>query len=386
MKTNYSVGKIGLVTLVLSALTGCTTYVVQQPEPQTAYTPPPPPEPVVVQQEAPPPAAPAVVVIQNENDFYQPLSPYGQWVTVDGYGQCWRPSQVDASWRPYANGHWELTEAGWYWESDEPWAWATYHYGRWELAGGYGWIWVPQTQWAPAWVSWRSGGGYVGWAPLPPEHRGGVGVNVTIAPAAFCFVEERRMHDPVRPTTVIVNNTTIINKTVNITKTKVVNKVVINDGPRADEVERVSGRKFQAVSTAELRHKEEQPVAERQRNVRAVDNRVQQPNPRQDNRPQDVRNPAPHPVPVTQPEPRVVQPLPALRNPPPRGTQPAGDLNNRERPVREQNPAPAPAPREVRPVEGRLTRRRPRKTHGNISRADRSRRFSRRRNRKTDAR
>jgi hypothetical protein len=340
MKINYSAGKTGFLTLVLAALTGCTTYVVQQPESPTADTPPPPPPEPVVVQEAPAPAPAAAVVIQSDGDFYQPLSPYGQWVDVDGYGRCWRPAQVDASWRPYANGHWELTEAGWYWDSDEPWAWATYHYGRWELAGGYGWVWVPQTQWAPAWVSWREGGGYVGWAPLPPESRGGVSVNVSIAPAAFCFVEERHMHDPVRPTTVIVNNTTIINKTVNITKTKVVNKTVINEGPRADEVERVSGQKIRAVSTAELRHKEEQPVAEKQHNVRAVENRGQQPQPRPDNRSQEVRSPAPHPTPVSQPVPMN----------PPRQPQPADNQNNRGRPAREQNPAPAPASRDVRPT------------------------------------
>src|SRR5882724_6414300 len=220
MKINYSLGKAGIATVLLAALTGCTTYVVQRPEPQPAYVPAPPPEPqpVYVQQPAPPP--PAVVVIQREDDFYQPLSPYGEWVVVGDYGRCWRPARVETSWRPYSNGHWELTDDGWYWASDEPWAWATYHYGRWEQAASYGWIWVPQTQWAPAWVSWREGGGYIGWAPMPPERRGGVSVNVTIAPAAFCFVPEGRMHDPVRPTTVIVNNTTIINKTVNITRTK----------------------------------------------------------------------------------------------------------------------------------------------------------------------
>jgi hypothetical protein len=54
------------------------------------------------------------------------------------------------------------------WVSDEPWGWATYHYGRWANVDGTGWVWVPGYQWAPAWVSWRYGGGYAGWAPLPP--------------------------------------------------------------------------------------------------------------------------------------------------------------------------------------------------------------------------
>src|SRR6185436_11642385 len=176
MKTKYAAGKIGLASALLTVLTGCTTYVVQRPEPQ-AYTPPPPPEPVYVQPAPPPPPPPPVVVapapgpvvIQTEADFYTPLSPYGEWVVVGGYGRCWRPARVEVGWRPYTSGHWELTDAGWYWASDEPWGWATYHYGRWEMSAGYGWIWVPQTEWAPAWVSWRSGGGYVGWAPLPPR-------------------------------------------------------------------------------------------------------------------------------------------------------------------------------------------------------------------------
>jgi hypothetical protein len=301
-------------------------------------------------------------VIQREDDFYQPLSPYGEWVVVGDYGRCWRPARVEAGWRPYSNGHWELTDDGWFWASDEPWAWATYHYGRWELAGNYGWIWVPQTQWAPAWVSWREGGGYVGWAPLPPERRGGVTVNVTIAPAAYCFVEERHMHEPVRPQTVIVNNTTIINKTVNITKTKIVNKTVINEGPRSDDVERVSGRKIQKVSVGDLRHREEEPVAEKHNNLRAParDRGTEQKEPAPEIRPQDVRNQDRHPEPVIQqparPEPvparpqRNVEPQPAPVIPW-RDAQPVDNRNNRERPVRNQSPPPTPARREVRPIE-----------------------------------
>src|ERR1051325_948383 len=144
MKTNYSFGKVGIAGALLIALTGCTTYV-QQPAPQTPSIPAP--APVYVAQPAPPPQpAPAVVVIQREDDFYQPLSPYGEWIVVGGYGRCWRPARVEVGWRPYSNGHWELTDAGWYWVSDEPWGWATYHYGRWEMAANFGWIWVPQTQ------------------------------------------------------------------------------------------------------------------------------------------------------------------------------------------------------------------------------------------------
>ena len=87
------------------------------------------------------------------------------------YGYVFQPRQATQSrdWRPYINGHWVYTDAGWTWISDEPFGWATYHYGRWTRLRSVGWVWVPGEQWAPAWVSWRRGNSYVGWAPLPPE-------------------------------------------------------------------------------------------------------------------------------------------------------------------------------------------------------------------------
>ena len=39
---------------------------------------------------------------------------------------------------------------------------------------GTGWCWVPGYTWGPAWVSWRYGDGYCGWAPLPPDSLVGV--------------------------------------------------------------------------------------------------------------------------------------------------------------------------------------------------------------------
>jgi hypothetical protein len=32
-----------------------------------------------------------------------------------------------------------------------------------------GWVWVPDTVWAPSWVVWRTSGDYCGWAPVPPH-------------------------------------------------------------------------------------------------------------------------------------------------------------------------------------------------------------------------
>jgi hypothetical protein len=64
--------------------------------------------------------------------FYTKLEPYGDWIETRDYGYVYRPREAtDARWRPYLNGHWVYTDAGWTWISDEPFGWATYHYGRW---------------------------------------------------------------------------------------------------------------------------------------------------------------------------------------------------------------------------------------------------------------
>ena len=212
---------------VVVAWTGCTTYVGQPPE-GGAYDA-------------------SYAEIRVESDFYEPLSPYGRWEVVGSYGRCWIPSGVGADWSPYSNGYWQSTDAGWYWASDEPWGWATYHYGRWDSSPQYGWYWVPQTQWAPAWVSWREGGGYVGWAPLGPSGRGAVDVRRRgAAQGGYVFVEERRFLDHARPAG-IVNDT-------------VINKAVSNEAPGTAVIEKASGRKMQAIPVRQLRSQEEAKV------------------------------------------------------------------------------------------------------------------------------
>ena len=245
-RLNVRVGLVVLSAMVVAA-TGCRTVhdtrtvYVPTPPPVVHMPPTPAPQPPPVVVVAPPVTAP-VVVIRAESDFYEPLEAHGRWVVMAGHGRCWIPARVAVGWQPYARGHWIHTDAGWYWASDEPWGWATYHYGRWDFHATHGWYWVPQTQWAPAWVSWRESHDYVGWAPLRPSVRIGVNINIGECEPAhpsrdYVFVEHRRMLEPVRPQTVIVNNTTIINQTVNITKVKVVNEKVINEGPRAEVIE-----------------------------------------------------------------------------------------------------------------------------------------------------
>ena len=105
------------------------------------------------------------------NYFYDPLSPYGNWINIEGCGLCWQPTVVVANpgWRPYCDhGSWVNSDCGWYWASDYSWGWAPFHYGRWFHHGRWGWCWSPDTVWGPAWVSWRYTDRYCGWAPLPP--------------------------------------------------------------------------------------------------------------------------------------------------------------------------------------------------------------------------
>jgi hypothetical protein len=120
--------------------------------------------------------------------FFDQLQPHGVWVQSAKYNYVFCPTGVDASWRPYTRGHWlYMKDRGWYFASDEPFAWATYHYGRWFADQRLGWCWVPGTKWAPAWVSWRRSDNVVGWAPLPPE---GDGYAVAVA------VSRRELPEP----------------------------------------------------------------------------------------------------------------------------------------------------------------------------------------------
>ena len=122
-------------------------------------------------------------ITENGGDgyFYTALAPYGEWIELNDGMTVWQPTMMPRNWEPYTIGRWEWTADGWYWDSDEPFGYITYHYGRWYNDDYYGWIWVPDDQWAPAWVDWRYDDDYVGWAPLSPygEFRIGFGLYFT---------------------------------------------------------------------------------------------------------------------------------------------------------------------------------------------------------------
>ena len=188
----------------------------------------------------------------------------GNWIDVEGYGYGWQPDVVvrDPNWRPYSDGYWAYTDYGWTWISYEDFGWATYHYGRWANLADYGWVWLPGTDldWGPAWVSWRTGGDYIGWAPLPPRGPGVVyegqpiGVNVDVAfdigPESYNFCDVRFIGEPVLRDRIFppVQNVTYITNTVNVTNIYVQNNVVYNYGPDYAVVNRYSSRPIQRLA------------------------------------------------------------------------------------------------------------------------------------------
>lgn len=115
-----------------------------------------------------------------DRDIYgaEDLNNYGEWVYTRNYGYVWRPfsSAINAytAWSPYRYGQWRwVPPYGWTWINDEPWGWATYHYGRWFYDNGY-WYWTPygayryaRSWWAPALVVITGYGGSICWYPLP---------------------------------------------------------------------------------------------------------------------------------------------------------------------------------------------------------------------------
>src|ERR1700704_3570702 len=102
------------------------------------------------------------------DNFHSRLSPYGTWSNHPRWGEVWQP-RASRDFRPYYNGHWADTrEYGYVWVSDDSWGDVPYHYGRWVFEPGDGWLWVPGYIWGPSWVVWRSGGGNIGWFPMPP--------------------------------------------------------------------------------------------------------------------------------------------------------------------------------------------------------------------------
>jgi probable HAF family extracellular repeat protein len=197
---------------------------------------------------------------QGYDVFYTGLSSdEGNWVEAGNYGYCFRP-RVSENWRPYGDGHWVWTDRGWYWNSNEKFGWATYHYGRWVNLDGTGWCWVPGNQWAPAWVSWRESDERVGWAPLPPEADLSARQPIStwsdsyygIGPAAYTFISYSHWREPsyagyIEPPQ---QNVQFIRETKNVTNIVNNNNVINNFGPPVQNVSRMTNQNIQQVKIA----------------------------------------------------------------------------------------------------------------------------------------
>ncbi len=185
--------------------------------------------------------------------FYEELSPYGGWITHPAYGSVWVPD-AGRDFQPYGtNGYWVMTEYGNTWVSDYPWGWAPFHYGRWFYDDYYGWAWVPGPEWGPAWVAWRSGGGYYGWAPLGPGVN--IEVNIVIPARHWVFVPQRYItyHQPYRycaPRHQVVN---IYHNSVHIHNTYRTDNQVYVSGPHRDDIARATRREVPVYRVEEAR-------------------------------------------------------------------------------------------------------------------------------------
>ncbi|MGA2245325.1 MAG: DUF6600 domain-containing protein [Verrucomicrobiota bacterium] len=215
-----SAGVIGALQATIPAAPAPAPVAVPQPPAQVPEAMPGAPAPV--EGSAPPMAAPDPAAVAtpatlpppevNFQYFQQQLAPFGTWVNVGG-AMYWRPDAalaVNPDWRPYYDmGQWVETENGLYWQSDYTWGDIPFHYGRWVLYPGMGWLWAPDYVWGPAWVFWRHDevDGCIGWAPLPVgavfvdggfRYRGvmvGLDFDFGLGEGCFTFVDYAHFHE-----------------------------------------------------------------------------------------------------------------------------------------------------------------------------------------------
>jgi hypothetical protein len=192
--------------------------------------------------------------------FHDTLAPYGRWVVAARYGEVWVPSGISRGWDPYWDGEWLWTDYGWTWISYDPWGDIPYHYGTWAWVDPYGWVWVPGTIWAPAWVTWAWTDSYIGWAPVPVSFvlssSGYVGSPIVVAATRYVFVPATQFVG-VSVSTVRVaesRNATILPQARTATRFAVSEGIVrTTASPPLDFVQRVSRKKVERSGTGRLK-------------------------------------------------------------------------------------------------------------------------------------
>lgn len=258
---------VGLTILIMALAAGCIVYVPQG-EPGSPEPPPQSNQGYYDQGDQ----ADAQWTYDNPDvsDFYSYLGPSGLWVSYPSYGYVWVPRGVGYGWRPYSLGHWLSTDFGWTWMSTERWGWLVYHYGRWGWDVRLGWYWAPGDVWAPAWVAWRWGDAYIGWAPLPPGDDFDMGYgfrrrNWNIPGDHWCFVRGQEFLDPRLDRWIVPRerNISIIDYTRMDVNIRVRNDRVYNDGVDAAFVQRQTNRTVDRYELKDARRPQEARVGTR---------------------------------------------------------------------------------------------------------------------------
>lgn len=219
--------------------------------------------------------------------FYDELSPYGTWINDPQYGYVWRPDVDQAEFRPYySNGRWVMTEYGNTWVSNYEWGWAPFHYGRWLYTRYNRWVWLPDTVWGPAWVSWRSGGGYYGWAPLGPSISIDIHIGRRYEIPSFCwnFIPAAHIYYSNYPRYYSGRNNVYIQKTVIINNTYIQNNRTYYTGPRVADIRRYTRNEVKVYNVSRSTNRNSSGIQDRQVNIytprpnRASENTRPQPN------------------------------------------------------------------------------------------------------------
>ncbi|NLX18814.1 MAG: hypothetical protein GXY53_05985 [Desulfobulbus sp.] len=114
------------------------------------------------------------------------LEENGRWERVyyeGNYYDMWRPTGVDADWRPFTVGRWSLYYNDNCWVPSEPFGYLTHHYGSWVYINSFhSWYWLPPVRrivistprflpafgWYPGRVAWMHHDHSIGWIPLAP--------------------------------------------------------------------------------------------------------------------------------------------------------------------------------------------------------------------------
>lgn len=224
--------------------------------PQAPGAPPPATLPPAAPTPAAPPpieerpladAAPSAQDKPTMERFKETLAPHGRWMETPEYGTVWAPRVTSPTWRPYTNGRWVYTERGWTFVANEPWGWAPFHYGRWVYYPPTGWVWLPGYEWSPAWVSWRYGGGYIGWAPLGPA---GVAASYYDTPSLWLCVRGPWFYRPLALRNFV--RTTYIHRIFRTTYFAGVPRVGVYYSPPARYISAVVGRPIHQLAASRV--------------------------------------------------------------------------------------------------------------------------------------